>query len=455
MQESIYSVSQLTLLIKQLLENRFNEILIEGEISNLKKQSSGHYYFSIKDAQAQISAVLFKGKASALIRPPKEGDQVVAKASISVYAPRGNYQLIVSELKYKGVGDLLLRLEELKKEIHKRGWFSSKFKKSIPTLPQRIGVVTSPTGAVIQDILNVLHRRFPNFHLTLYPVKVQGEGAAKEIATAIDEMNTHQLADVLIIGRGGGSIEDLWAFNEECVAEAIFNSSIPIIAAVGHETDHCIAEYVADLRAPTPTAAAQLVILDKHEAVQKLKQWEARFSHSLEVKLKHAKQHLESILKQPLLRTPQLLIAPYYQWLDDTKGKLDNLITQEIKEKKLKLKALQQKTYALNPQLKLQQVKNTLTNYHRLLTQAINKIVEKEKARLRHITQALRLIDPKNLLQQGYSIVFSEKDHTVIVDTDQINVNDKICIQLAKGKILSTVKEINTSDGKQKETSRV
>ena len=238
----ILSVTELTSAIKAVIEPSFQGIAVKGEISNFKLQSSGHLYFTLKDAGSQISAVLFKGNAACLNKMPKEGDQVVAKGEISLYAPRGQYQIIVRELQFLGLGDLLLKLQQLKEQLQMRGWFDPAHKKKLPKLPKRIGVVTSPTGAVIQDILQVLTRRFAGFHVILNPVKVQGEGAAQEIAQAISDFNRLKLADVLIVGRGGGSIEDLWAFNEEVVAKAIFESDIPIISAVGHETDFTIAD---------------------------------------------------------------------------------------------------------------------------------------------------------------------------------------------------------------------
>ncbi len=264
------TVSQLTNAIKLNLESTFPRIHLQGEISNFKVQTSGHLYFSLKDVHAQISVVMFKADASLLKIMPKAGDQVIVKGALNVYPPKGNYQLIVRELAYVGIGELLQKLEALKFKLHQMGWFKNSHKKPLPRFPQRIGVVTSPTGAVIQDILNVLSRRFSGFHLILNPVKVQGEGAADEISQAIEDFNRYQSVDVMIVGRGGGSLEDLWAFNEEIVAKAIFHSQIPIISAVGHETDHCIADYVADVRAPTPSAAAEIVIAEKKQQIDYL-----------------------------------------------------------------------------------------------------------------------------------------------------------------------------------------
>ena len=246
------SITELTQAIKKAIEPPFRNLYLKGEVSNFKRQSSGHLYFSLKDAESQISAVMFRGDAATLQVLPKNGDHVEIRGDLSVYPPRGSYQVVVRYLRPKGVGALLLKLDELKRKIHKKGWFGKEHKRPIPSLPRRIGIITSPTGAAIQDILHVLGRRFANVHVIINPVRVQGTDAAGEIVQAIEQCNRYQLADVLIVGRGGGSLEDLWSFNEESVAKAIYESEIPIIAAVGHETDHTIAEYVADVRAPTP-----------------------------------------------------------------------------------------------------------------------------------------------------------------------------------------------------------
>ncbi|MBA3604330.1 MAG: exodeoxyribonuclease VII large subunit, partial [Parachlamydiaceae bacterium] len=277
----VLTVTQITHAIKQSLESSFRHVWLQGEISNFKAQGSGHLYFSLKDQGAQIGAVMFRSEAAAIKIPPKDGAQVIIRGEINVYPQSGKYQIVVRELRYVGLGELLVKLEELKAKLYAKGWFNPQLKKPLPKFPKTIGVVTSPTGAVIQDILNVLQRRYPGFHLILNPVRVQGEGAAAEIALAINQFNRYALADVLIVGRGGGSIEDLWAFNEEIVAEAIFNSKIPIISAVGHETDVCLTDFVADARAPTPSAAATMVIADKAQVQHHLGQVRHRLMQSL------------------------------------------------------------------------------------------------------------------------------------------------------------------------------
>ena len=296
---SILTVSQLTNAIKHCLESSFPHVWLQGEVSNFKVQSSGHLYFSLKDQNSQISAVMFRTEASLLKVVPKDGAQIILRGELNLYPQTGKYQIVVRELRFLGLGELLVKLEELKAKLHAKGWFRSDIKKPLPKFPKTIGVVTSPTGAVIQDILNVLTRRFPGFHLVLNPVRVQGEGAAAEIAQAIRQFNEYQLADVLIVGRGG-DIEDLWAFNEEVVAEAIYMSQIPVISAVGHETDVCLSDFVADARAPTPSAAAALVIPDRHQLCHYLDQLRHRMQHVVLQHIRHDRQKLAGIQRHPL-----------------------------------------------------------------------------------------------------------------------------------------------------------
>ncbi len=417
--EEILSVTQLTGAIKKHLEGHFPALTVQGEISNFKEQSSGHLYFTLKDAQAQISAVLFKGSAQLLARMPKAGDQVVVKGELAVYAPRGNYQIIVRELRYVGVGELLLKLHELKAELQAKGWFDPRRKKPLPRFPKTIGVITSPTGAVIQDILHVLSRRYAGFQLLLNPVKVQGEGAAQEIACAIEQFNQHKLADVLIVGRGGGSLEDLWAFNEKRVAEAIFASKIPIISAVGHETDFCIADFVADVRAPTPSAAAEIVIAEKNKELQFLAQTHQRIKETSRQILRQHKERLKSISRQPAISQPFFLLGKFAQMVDETKSSLDHALQRLVQEKKLKLLALQRQAKAQSP----------LT----LLTSL--------KQKLAFTSSHLKAINPKNLLTKGYAIVFQEKENSIILSAKQVKPEEGLRILLQDGTVKVKVTE--------------
>ncbi len=394
----VFSVSELTFAIKGVLEPSFRGIAVKGEISNFKLQSSGHLYFSLKDANAQISAVLFKGNAASLPKLPKEGDQVIASGEISLYAPRGQYQIVIRELQFLGVGELLLKLHQLKEELSKRGWFDPERKKPLPKHPRRIGVVTSPTGAVIQDILHVLTRRFAGVQILLNPVKVQGEGAALEIAQAIDDFNRFHLADLLIVGRGGGSIEDLWAFNEERVAKAIFESKIPIISAVGHETDFTIADWVADVRAPTPSAAAEIAISEKAALLQFLEGVKAQCRQRILQQIAQSKQHLNALKKHPLLSSPYGVLAPAIQRLDDFARGLERV----------------------HPKFKIQEYRD----------------------RLNRLTHHLQSLHPNNVLKKGYAILFSEKGDSVILSAKDLRQGQTVTALLQDGKAGAQIQEI-------------
>lgn len=460
----ILSVSQLTNAIRITLESSFPNILLQGEISNFKLQSSGHLYFSLKDAQSQIGAVMFRADAASLRVVPKDGDNVIIKGDINVYPPTGKYQIVVREMRHVGIGELLLRLEELKVKLHKRGWFKNEHKKPLPKSPKRIGVVTSPTGAVIQDILNILKRRFAGFHLILNPVKVQGEGAAQEIAQAIDQFNKYDLVDVMIVGRGGGSIEDLWAFNEEIVATAIFNSRIPIISAVGHETDHCIADYVADVRAPTPSAAAELVSADKAQQLVQLAHMQKRLYQTLNHVLRQKRHQLEGVMKQPVLLSPYLLLGRWMQRIDDMRQDLDDHMKQLLHRKKLILEGRQKQIEALKPSAKIlhfrqkllqfdkainSTISMRLLNARKLLLQKNDRLNQAWKVKLhsryqiyKQICSALHSIDPKNLLTKGYCILFAEKEGSVITSINAVKNQQDVRVLLSDGSLISTVKEV-------------
>lgn len=482
------TVSQLTNAIKLSLESTFPCIYLQGEISNFKLQTSGHLYFSLKDAQAQIAAVMFKADASLLKIMPKGGDQVIVKGELNVYPPKGNYQLIVRELAYVGIGELLQKLETLKIKLHQMGWFKSARKKPLPRFPKRIGVVTSPTGAVIQDILNILSRRFSGFHLILNPVKVQGDGAAFEIAQAIEQFNRYNLVDVMIVGRGGGSLEDLWAFNEEIVATAIFHSQIPIISAVGHETDHCIADYVADVRAPTPSAAAEIVIAEKSQQLELLNTLKKRIQQTLNHLIQQNQFRLKGILKHPLFIHPYSLLEWRMQKLDDYRPIFEQSMRQFLIFKRHQLEARSQQALALKPtnqiahfrqrfggcerilqqyfiqrltqdrqklEYKRQQLnhlwqtqqtqRHHLFNQERLkeeLHQVITDQLALYRRKLGHISDMLKALDPKNVLQKGYSILFAEKEPSVINSVAKLKKGQQAKLLLSDGEIIITINEV-------------
>jgi exodeoxyribonuclease VII large subunit len=484
----VLTVTQLTNAIKMSLEATFPSICLQGEISNFKQQASGHLYFSLKDAQSQIAIVMFRSDAQAIKIMPKNGDHVIVKGDINVYPSKGNYQLIIRDLSYVGLGELLQKLEMLKIKLHQLGWFKAARKKPLPRFPKRIGVVTSPTGAVIQDILNVLTRRFSGFHLILNPVKVQGEGAAQEIARAIYQFNEHNLVDVMIVGRGGGSIEDLWAFNEEIVAQAIFNSQIPIISAVGHETDHCIADYVADVRAPTPSAAAEIVIAEKTQQLDYLSNMKRRLQQTVMHLAQKNRYRLEGLLKHPLIARPAILLEGRMQQLDDCRADLDQSMQQFLQLKKHQIEVRAKQAMALKPTTQITHFKQKLIYWERSLLQILNHRLLHQKShlsqksshlhrlwftqhqnrrhafdgkqlkrhldrlmvqrletlreRLNNVSATLQAVDPKKLLNKGYSILFSENEHSVINSIQQIKTAQKARLRLSDGDAYITINEI-------------
>jgi exodeoxyribonuclease VII large subunit len=466
----LLTVSQLTNAIKQSLETTFPNVWLQGEISNFKAQASGHLYFSLKDANAQISAVMFRMSANSLKAFPKDGAQVMVLGEINVYPPSGKYQILVREMRLVGVGELLQKLEELKAKLYARGWFNPDRKKPLPRFPRCIGVVTSPTGAAIHDILNVLTKRFAGFKLLLNPVRVQGEGAAAEIAQAIAFFNKYKLADVLIVGRGGGSIEDLWAFNEEIVAAAIVSSEIPIISAVGHETDVCLSDFVADVRAPTPSAAAMMVIAEKEQQIRHLEQARKRLHLCMHQHLRHCRQKLTGIVRQPVFSSPYGLMGSWMQRADDLRQQIHLAMKKSLWNHHRHLDALKKQLHFLNPRTRLNHYRERLiylekrVKHHwevkirtcrqqldieskrRRLDQACQRIISMKRMHLNSVVSALKSIDPKKLLDKGYAILFNENEKCVITSAKSITPNQNIVLQLGDGKVLTTVKEVFESE---------
>jgi exodeoxyribonuclease VII large subunit len=396
MQEHIFTVSELNQLTRGLLESHFSRIWVEGEISNFVCPSSGHWYFSLKDKSAQVRCAMFRGHNNHITFKPENGMYIIVFARPSLYEGRGDFQLIVEKIEEVGFGRLQRAFEELKQKLAKEGLFDQANKKPLPKFPQQIGVVTSPTGAAIRDILSVLKRRFPLPPIIVYPSLVQGDTAAKQIAATIKIANQRKECDVLIVARGGGSIEDLWSFNEEIVARAIFASQIPIISGIGHEIDFTIADFVADHRAPTPSAAAEFVSPNKQEILQQLQKTKQRLHYSINKFYEH--QHI--VLKS---LTSQLKRFHPIQQLQDKTQQLD-LIEQN-------------------------------------LIAAQHKILETRQTKFQLLSQALNTISPLATLQRGYAIV-TNKQNTIVRNTAEVKVGEKLNTKLATGKLQCTVEQI-------------
>jgi len=399
MEKRIYTVSILTREIKALLETSFPRLWVEGEISNFKRHSSGHLYFTLKDENAQIRCAMWRFKADELRFRLEDGLKVLLEADVQVYERSGTYQLVVQQLQPAGVGELQLAFEQLKKRLQAEGLFDSDIKQELPLYPERIGIVTSPTGAAIRDIVSVIQRRYPPAEILLYPVKVQGEGAGTEIAAAIKEFNEYGNVDVLIVGRGGGSLEDLWAFNEEIVARAIFSSRIPIISAVGHEIDFSIADFVADRRAPTPSAAAEIVVPDRSELRGILAYYQERYQSHLLQKLNTFRDKIVAFQKSYAFRRPEDLLYQKVQRLDEL---------------------------------------------WRLIQSNLEYTLDRKKQRLENIRLRLRALNPSEVLRRGYSICY--KDGQILKDVKDVKTLDMVQVKLHKGQFISQVQMLGESE---------
>ena len=442
----IYSVSELNANIKALLEESFPFIWIFGEISNFRIPASGHYYFSLKDAASQISAVMFRGQQRKLKFEPEDGMSVTGMGRISVYEPRGTYQIIVEYLEPSGVGALQIAFEQLKKRLADEGLFDDEHKTQLPFIPNKISVITSPSGAVVHDILQVINRRYPNVAIRIIPVKVQGEGAVEEIVSAVDLLNTIDECDVAILARGGGSLEDLQAFNSEPVARAIFASRIPIISAVGHETDYTIADFVADLRAPTPSAAAEMVVPEKSALERRCKEIEALLQTKIIYYFNNLKIRIQEISKR--LADPRRKIEDLRLRIDDLNLRLNRILVNRIRRDRENLAFRADRLSANNPRFLIRKVKKQLEqNYNNLLKSFII-LKSSKKNRIRELTAKLDALSPIAILSRGYSITRTIPDAKVVKDPHTVSLNQDLEVIVAKGRLFCHVKGKST-DGQK------
>jgi len=434
----VLSVSELTQRLKGLLEKEFADVWVTGEVSNFRAATSGHLYFTLKDASAQLRAICFRNQARYLKFKPQDGISVIARGRLSVYEARGEYQLYVEFLEPAGLGALQLAFEQLKAKLAAEGLFDPARKKPLPVLPRTVGIVTSPTGAVIRDILRVLKRRFRNMNVTLYPCKVQGEGAAKEIVEGVEYLNRHALADVIIVARGGGSLEDLWAFNEEVVARAIAASQVPVISAVGHETDFTIADFVADLRAPTPSAAAELVVHRKQDYVTELQHRMRRMAQVFRLKLSEARERLTALRMHPALQTLAARLQEKAQRVDEFVGALDRSLRARLNSARQEWLRASAGIVRYDFRGLLGLKRSQLEERHARFESGFRRYLLERRNRLVRVQSVLGERSPLGILNRGYSITRDALGN-IVRDADAVSTGAEISIRLARGELGATV----------------
>lgn len=434
---TILSIGELTRAVKKRLENDpvLQQVWIRGEISNFKHHTSGHMYFTLKDKQSRIRCIMFASYNRRLAFLPKDGTMVLALGDVSVYERDGQYQFYVQEMQPDGVGNLHLAYEQLKKKLESEGLFLEKHKKPIPLFPKAVGVVTSPTGAAVRDIIITLQRRFPAIPILLYPASVQGAGAAPSICRAIEWMNKHQAVDVLIVGRGGGSLEELWAFNEEAVARSIFQSEIPVISAVGHETDVTIADFAADVRAATPTAAAELAVPHHMEWRQRLLELKQRLYRGLVNQYQYKKEKLHQLKKSTVLCDPHRSLAQPIQKLDRLKEQLVFRIQQKTQLESQQFVKLQHRLMSHHPGERLKYMNERTAGLQKQLVYFMNQYTQSWRNRLVTNVRHLDALSPLKVMQRGYSLVYDETEEHLVHSIEQIQPGDLVKVRLKDGRL--------------------
>lgn len=440
----IFTVTELTQSIKGLLEDTFPFVWVAGEISNFRIPVSGHFYFTLKDPGAQINAVMFRAQNRSLRFRPEDGMAVLAMGRLNVYEPKGVYQIIIEYLEPQGVGILQLAFEQLKAKLDAEGLFDEKHKRPLPFLPQKIAVVTSPTGAVIRDIMHVINRRFPNVSVEIAPVKVQGEGAAEEIDNALQLLNEMSDADVIMVARGGGSLEDLQAFNSELVARAIFGSHIPVVSAVGHETDFTIADFTADVRAPTPSAAAELIVPVKEELIRRI--------HEIRDALKYVMYQRFRLLRQLISQLTSRLVHPsrqladYRLRVDDALGRILRGLSRQLDEKRERLNMIRERLWRCSPRFVVEDLGVLLKHHRQTLFTGMQFLLESRKGILRTTLAKLNALNPLSILERGFSVTQTLPDHAIVKDVRQVSVGQQVNVTVSRGAMVCRIESVNPKD---------
>lgn len=489
-EKKLYTVAELSLALKELLETSFPDVWVTGEVSNFRAAASGHYYFTLKDPSAQLRAVCFRNQARYLKFKPQDGLAVIARGHLSVYEARGEYQLYVEYLEPAGMGALQLAFEQLKKTLAAEGLFDEARKKPLPILPRAIGIVTSPSGAAVRDILRVIKRRFPNMSVYLYPATVQGASAAEEIVEGIEYFNQHPLVDVVIVGRGGGSLEDLWPFNEEAVARAIAASLVPIISAVGHETDFTISDFVADLRAPTPSAAAELVVHRREDFTAEVANRVRHISQNIRLRISDARAQLIELRMHRALQQFPARVQERSQWIDESLAELERSLRSRLETAGRQLLELTARLLRFEPRrllevrwVQIQQRKSQLGRIEAEMSMLIGErlhagreawmyassgvrrynlrgtlqlwrsslhardlelqgkigsIITEHRHRLEHYQSLIEERSPLTILNRGYSIT-RDTENKIVHDAAQVEVGEELLIHLAQGKLGAAV----------------
>lgn len=440
-QRDIYSVSRLNREVRAVLDSGFPLIWLEGELSNLACPASGHWYFSLKDSHAQVRCAMFRTRNRLLRFVPRNGMQVMVRAKIGLYEPRGEFQILVEHMEEAGEGALRQQFEQLKNKLNAQGLFASATKKPLPTFPKCIGIITSPTGAAIHDVLTTLKRRFASLNVIIYPVSVQGKPAAADITATIELADKRNECDILILTRGGGSLEDLWSFNEESVARAIYNCNIPLISAIGHDVDFTIADFVADIRAATPTAAAELVSPDVENWLEVLSNLQKRLSLRIFNTINNKKTHIDHLSKRII--HPRRHLEETSQRVDESLYRLQQAIISRLTTGKLRLNNLHARCRALNPVYKIksrqQQTSQLFQKLKMIQLQKTNKL----KQRFIQSASTLNAVSPLATLDRGYAYVTTEKTNRLINNITGIKKGDKVKTTLANGSFTSIVSETN------------
>jgi exodeoxyribonuclease VII large subunit len=440
-QRKIYTVSEISEEIRAIFEDQFPDVWIGGEISNFRPASSGHLYFTLKDAKSQLRAVCFRSQARYLKFKPADGLSVIARGQLSVYEARGEYQLIVELLEPAGLGALQLAFEQLKSRLAAEGLFDSARKKALPVLPKTVGIVTSPTGAVIRDILRVLSRRFRNINALLFPVRVQGEGAAAEIVEGIRCLNRWPGVDVLIVARGGGSLEDLWAFNEESVARAIAGSRVPVVSAVGHETDFTIADFVADLRAPTPSAAAELVVHRREDFEAEVENRARHLVQCVRLRLAEARHRLRELSANRVFQTLATRIVQRSQRIDEAAAAINAAMARRLAASRHRFWNIAPGVVRYDFERLIAVRRGVLRECAGCLDSAFDGLLSARRNSLAHQRAVLQERNPTAILRRGYSIT-RDAAGRIIRDSSQVAAGSEVSIRLARGNLGAEVKTV-------------